>query len=158
MSGTPVASLDFILPSDPAFNTGVNINKVYHPAGGGLNLKAADPNMFDVRTNPTQGWYIGRFSNTTWTPTTANDVMLAAYGIKKPVCEAINRKIKGSSTIPAFTSTEIRQALIPSTYHTGGGNVSLTTVRCPGCDGYPSLCISNNTGGTLVFYSIISAQ
>jgi len=156
MSGTPVASLNFVMPNQTSFDTGSHIHKVYHPAGGGLNYKAADPKIFDTTTTPTQGFYIGRFNNTVWTQTTAFDVMFTAYGLKRPICESINKKITGSTTIPAFAGGGKSRTV--EVIHHGIGNLEFTNLNCAGCEGFPAMCASDVAGTVFIYYNIISPQ
>ncbi len=158
MSGTPVNSLNFILPNDPAFNTGSNIHKVFHPAGGGLNYKKADAKIFsNGQAPPAVGWYIEKFNNVEWTPTTENDVILTAYGISKKVCEAVNKKLLGSNTILPFATANMRTSLISASLHPMG-QTSFTAANCPTCAEKPSACTIATDGTTHAFYSIIVAQ
>src|SRR3989339_2061193 len=89
-------NLTFFIPGDANYDvetTYPNIYKVFHPDGGGLDLKnlpeavqSDDPD----EPSPDPGWYMGRFNNTEWTKTTDEDVILVAYKITEPVCAAIN--------------------------------------------------------------------
>ena len=156
MSGTPVASLNFVVPSDASFNTGSNIHKVYHPAGGGLTFEKPDPAIFDTST-PTMpgGWYMTRANNIEWTPTTAADVVLVAWRINRSLCENINKKITGSITIPALA---VPANVFLGTVNGAPANANLMIADCATCDGYPSLCVSNTAVDTFAYYSIISGQ
>lgn len=158
MSGTPVNSLNFILPSDPAFNTGSHIHKVFHPAGGGLTYKSADKKIF-ISTNPgiSPGWYAGRFNNVEWTPTTAQDVLISAYGIHQSICEQINKKISGAATIPTFTRDFSRSFTVDPIHH-GGTPQNLLGTDCPLCEGNPSFCAKALSGNFYVYYNIIVAR
>ena len=81
---------------------------------------------------------------------------MVAYQIDKTVCEKINEKITGSTTIPALADIMSR-LLIDNVLH-GSGNLDLTTAKCAGCDTYFSLCVSNSAVSAWSFYSIIGAQ
>ncbi len=159
MSGSPVNSLNFTLPSDPTFNNAPIIHKVFHPAGGGLIYKTPDPKIFIslASTTPSPGWYIGQFNNTEWTPTAANDVMFSAVYIKREICEAINKKITGSTVIP--THSNIRRHIVDTQYHgLGNSNFTVASSACPSCNGFPSLCISSNPAQYYSYYSILLPQ
>lgn len=156
MSGTPVASLNFVTPSDPAFNTGSNIHKVYHPAGGGLNWEKADPAIFDTATYTAMGgWYMTRTNNIEWTPTAAPDVLFVAWRVHRSLCEALNKKITGSTTIPVIVSPV---DIFLGTANGAPTNANLLIANCATCNGYPSLCISNGSVDTYAYYNIISGQ
>lgn len=163
--------LDFTAPTDPAFDTGTLIHKVYHPQGGGITPATLPSEVIaEVTNNPEPGWYLGRFNNVEWTalgpgnsagPAGAvapfEEVILVAYQINESVCGLINEKINGSSAIPTMTST-LRDTLIDDTLH-GGTNVELTTDAgdiCPECENLGSLCVQE--GGIFGFYTIIADQ
>ena len=171
MSGTNINNLSFLRPNQDSFDDAPFINKLHHPEGGGLSLDSADDNLFTgAGTEPPPGWYIGRFNNIEWTPTTANDIVLAAHDISQAVCASINKKITGSTDIPALAGTGD-----PATYFidsaingpldvgtgqptAGVANADLTIVECADCEGYPSLCVSGNAATQWTYYSIISGQ
>lgn len=155
MSGTPVANLNFLPPNHGNFAVGPDIHKIYHPAGGGLNYKQTDSRIFIERPTPNGGWYMVRFNNVEWTPTTQHDVILTAFNINKLVCEAINKKITGNAkSVPGFMG--LASALVGSENGAGGNN-DLTADICPNCEGHSSLCI-DNTAGAYSFYSILLPQ
>ena len=103
MSGTDPYDIDFAKPNASSFDTAPYANKLFHPDGGGLILKEANSTLFTGTANdPDPGWYIGMFSNVEGTPTTAPDIILTAYQISQAICENINEKVTGSTTIPAL--------------------------------------------------------
>lgn len=156
MSGTPVTSLNFVLPSDPAFNTGSNVHKVYHPAGGGLSYKKPDATIFDTSSYSTLGgWYMTRTNNVEWTPTTAPDVLLVAWRIHKALCENINKKITGSTTIPAIA---LPAEIFLGMANGAGSNANFMIADCAACNGYPALCVSDAGLSNFAYYNIISGQ
>lgn len=157
MSGTPVTSLSFVIPSDPTFNTGSNISKVYHPAGGGLAYKKPDASIFDTTSTYSTlgGWYMTRTNNIEWTPTSAPDVLLVAWRIHKLICENINKKITGSTTIPAINSPV---EIFLGTANGAASNANLMIADCAACNGYPALCVSNASLNNFAYYNIISGQ
>lgn len=156
MSGTNVASLDFSYPGTASFDAGVHIHKVFHPAGGGLTLPGSDSEMF-TQTAPLAGWFMGRFNNIAWTPTSANDVVLTALNVTEAVCANINKKITDSTAIPTIVGGPGDIASFFVDFDTSGvANTDLTNVECGDCEGYPSLCVQQN--GEFAYYNIISAQ
>jgi hypothetical protein len=110
-----------------------------------------------IDTTPVAGWYVGRFSNVEWSRTTADDIILTAHQISQLACEKINNAVLGRDVaIPALASgVTLQNVLIDDSDHSGS-NVNLNSTNCPGCDGYPSLCISNNAATKFSFYSILS--
>ncbi len=155
--GTAVAGLDFVLPSDAAYDTPPNKDKVFHPDGGGVILTRL-PNgaALDGVTDPAPGWYLGRFNTVDWTPGSGQDVILSAYGIAKAVCERINEKLTGSRTIPV-SSAALRNVMVDDAHH-NGSNAAFTAATCAGCDGHPSLCVEDPANDKWGFYAIVEAQ
>ncbi len=176
-TGAYPEDLYFFLPGDTGFDDGAtykDIHKIFHPAGGGLSMKnlpsAIRKDDDTSEPGPAPGWYMGRFNNVEWTGSTANDVILVAYKITRPVCEAINEKITGSKTIPKLTG-KARDFFIydaastpPHEFSTGGDHTGSNAdfaatgspAPCGDCDGMPSLCVSNDTEKIFAFYNIIA--
>ena len=159
MSGTNVSALNFVIPSMPTYDTPPHHNKVFHPDGGGLSLGSADSNLFTgTDSAPRRGWYLGRFNNIAWTPTGANDVVLAAHDISGAVCAIINEKITGDRSIPVLAGTGDPATYFVSSTFGGPANANLTNTECADCEGYPSLCVASAGSTQFTYYSIISGQ
>lgn len=160
MSGTNMNNLSYLRPGMAGFDTAPNHNKIFHPEGGGLTRPAADTALFKPQggsTTPTPGWYIGRFNNIEWTPSTAQDMILTAYDVNQNICAALNKKITGSSDIPRISSTLSTHFV--SVADGSSANADLTKTLCASCDGYPSLCVGSASAPEVyVYYNIISAQ
>ena len=143
-----VTDLDPIIPIDANFDTGTPIHKIFHPLGGGLVYQESYPTAIQDGTDA--GWKISTGINVQWTETGSDDVLLTAYFISRSVCEEINRLITGSTTIPATAN--------PHTDYFIDQTTNLTLTECADCDGYPSLCVENDTGDGYSFYNVIAAQ
>jgi hypothetical protein len=170
-SNTKIADFDFTPSNSPAFETEPppNINKVYHPSGGGIVAGSIPPEAIipSPGNDPDPGWYMGRINNVDWTklgpgnPTGLpfEDVILVAYQIKPVVCEKINKILSGSATIPVITDT-IPNVMIDDAYHGGTNLPEFTTDSgeiCPACHGVASLCVEDSSG-EYGFYSIVADQ
>lgn len=156
MTGTTPANINLERPQDTNFDTPPFTHKVYHPDGGGLSYQDPSADIFITATDiPLPGWYFSDEMNVDWTPTTANDIVLVAYRIQKSVCEAINKKITGSTNIPALPSG---MAQVFLTAADGGGGSNLDVAACADCEGYPSMCVSNVAQDAYSYYNIIVAQ
>lgn len=153
--GTRIDDMNFIRPEAAGFDTEPprNIFKVYHPDGGGIiPATLADEAKLQVWPTPSPDWYMGRFSNVEWTKGTADDVILIAYQIQRKVCERINRKITGNTTIP-----QLDRAIADYFLSTGAGH-DFVASSCAACVSHFSLCVLNNTGNGYGFYNIIADQ
>lgn len=162
-SGAKINELDFTLPTAAGFDTGTLIYKVYHPQGGGvIPGRLSSEAVSQTDTDPVAGWYMGRFNNVEWTATASDDAILAAHQIKQKVCEKINVKINGSTSIPSLASGTLADYFIDDSFHTGT-NADLTTDSsgspvCAACDKMASLCVSNPAQNTYTFYTILADQ
>ncbi|MBL4589578.1 MAG: hypothetical protein JKY11_05820 [Alphaproteobacteria bacterium] len=156
--GTAIDEIDPILPSDGAFNTAPNIKKLFHVSGGGLNYKPAkEPPFALVSPAPTtqSAWVVSNVTNVEWTPSTANDIILTAFGIEEGICAEINKKLTGSTVIPTLNSPGLENDVFAE----NAGGSDLTTVACAGCEGYSSICVSRvDPINRWFFYSIIAAN
>ncbi|MGZ9108317.1 MAG: hypothetical protein ACXW4B_05800 [Micavibrio sp.] len=156
MTGSEASDLDFMLPDDINFNTAPTGNKVFHPGGGGLNLaRLPAEGVAQISTTPPAGWYLGRFNNVEWSPTTTQDVILTAHQIDRSVCENINMKITGNTTIPALSSNLNDILIDDDTPLHSGANSDFNVAICAACENMPTLCVSNGPATAFSFYSII---
>ena len=155
ITGTSFANLDFVYPNAASYDTAPHYNKFFHPEGAGFNyMGAQDPPFETCGACPiASGWYISDATNVEWTPSVSTDVMITAVGISQEICEEINERITGSTTITAFDTVNPSPEM---TFAEDAGGSNLTTVECSGCDGMPSLCVSNNAADRYYYYNIIA--
>ena len=156
-TGSLGRELLFVLPTDATFNVGSHTEKVFHPEGGGLipaNLPVDATH--EVSSAPPAGWYMGRFNNVEWTKTDTQDVLLVAHQIARSVCENINKKITGTTDIPAL-SVAPAKVLIDASFHSGE-NQDFEKAQCKTCADYHSLCVSNPAKTEWSFYNVIVAE
>lgn len=150
-TGTEVSELDFVIPSDPAFNTGSNVHKVFHPQGGGLNYQ--EKFSQSISDSASYQWFIQTNLNVEWTETTASDAIMVASYIKQSICEKINERITGNTIIPALT-VDIDDIFDPD----NASETAFDTSNCSDCEGYSTLCVSNDSADAYAFYNIIASQ
>lgn len=123
LRGGDMAAADFTAPSDAGFSAGTPANQVFHPSGAAVTYQLPDPAVMDEAAlaqsdvvtafgADVDKW---RFSGVN----TAADgqqvidfagpdgmiAVAALWGIKKSVCEELNRRSTGSKTIPSFAGT-----------------------------------------------------
>jgi hypothetical protein len=156
-TGATVQMIDFMLPADTHFEDAPTIYKLFHPDGGGLNYKPLPAKASaDDKTGLAAGYYIGRFNNIQWTPTTAQDVVFTAYEIKEPVCKELNKKVAGISTIPTVNGDSLQNLFVYADLHTGT-NSNFTKTNCAACEEISALCVTDGAG-KYAFYSILEAE
>ncbi len=164
-SGTDIDDLDFMDPSDSDFNAGTQLaraHRVYHPEGGGLIKGRLPPEAVDQNIGtPEAGWYLGRFNNFEWTKSANDDVILVAYQISRQLCEKLNEKVNGSTSIPVLTDS-IMETMIDASYFSGA-NTDLTTDPsgspiCAACHEVASLCVQNQSQNAYGFFTVIADQ
>lgn len=157
-SGSGIDELTFTTPDDePAFSTGSSIHKLFHPDGGAAILPAIPAEaVAQASADPVAKWYIGRFNNVEWTESGADDVILVAHQLGKTICESINEKLTGSTTIPALTAGKtLANLMIDDAFHTGT-NEDFDAADCAGCNGWPQLCVSDSGVTMYSYYSIVA--
>ncbi len=158
MTGESVSDLLFMLPGEVGFDDPSDspAPQVFHPHGGGL-IRAALPRdaVQSGISNPDAGWYLGRFSNVAWTPTAMTDVLLVAWGLAEPMCQAINKTLTGSTAIPALSNT-VPNVFIDTSRHTGTNVLEFDATICADCEDIPALCVTNS--GAYGFYTIITGR
>lgn len=159
-TGATVSMVSFMLPADDDFEDDLPdpiIYKLFHPDGGGLNYKPLPLKASaDDATGLAAGYYIGRFSNIEWTPTTAQDVIFTAYEIKEPVCKELNRKVAGTTTIPTVIGDSLQNFFVYDDLHVGS-NADFMETNCTACEEISALCVTDGAG-KYAFYSILEAE
>jgi len=153
--GSDIGDIDFMPPSDGAFNTPPNIHKAYHPQGGGLAYRTSLPTNIvnEVSSPPSAGWYAQTNVNVGWSESATDDIIYTAYQINKATCEQINKKIVGTTTIPALASSTMAEIFVP-----GSGDNDLTAAECAACEGYPMMCVTDSNGAAYSFYIILASE
>ncbi|PZP57456.1 MAG: hypothetical protein DI586_00025 [Micavibrio aeruginosavorus] len=160
-NGTKLTDINYMMPWEPTFNDAPTVNKLFHPDGGGLQWKGFTPSIFRSNGSPApgynlsnayNGYYVGRFNNVAWTPTSNRDVIFTAYAVKPEICAELNRKVAGiTATYGVGAGESPRRLFVQNAYHTGGWN-DITTTTCPDCADRSALCVANT------FYSVLIAR
>ena len=139
---------DFTKPDEAGFGTAPYTAKVFHPAGGGINLFNATDDMF-ASGSAKRGWVAQTGTNVEWSTSTASDIILSFVDVATPVCKAINQRLYKESSVPASTvSTPV------VSIHGGGDDGDFALSDCPSCNQRVSYCIKD-TDGVNVFYNLI---
>ncbi len=149
--------IDFMIPSDIAFNTAPTLYKFYHPDGGGFSYKPLPAKASaDDGAGLAAGYYIGRFNSVEWTPTTGNDILFTAYEITQNVCTELNKKTANITTIPTVIGDSLQNLLVDDNLH-AGANDNFEIANCAACEEISALCVTDGAG-KYAFYSIIEAE
>ena len=143
-------NLDFMVPSDPDFDTTPVIYKVYHPQGLDVpyQRQLKERLVDDSVSGPGPGWYFADNTNIGWSPTVDSEVVLTAYGIDSLVCEMINKDLAGTRTIPVLQNGKTLDAV----FVTGG--TALLAGDCPACENYYKYCVQG-TDGVYGYYHVM---
>ncbi len=161
MNGTKVTDIVYTMPWESTFNDAPTTAKLFHPDGGGLQWKPLPDTAKGQVVNPTpgyslssgyKGYYVGRFNNVGWSPSSSLDIVFSAFGLKDAVCKELNRRLTGiSATYTVGAGESPRRLFVPSAYHTGGQN-DITATTCPNCENKNAFCIIDT------YYSILYAR
>ncbi|MGB1077612.1 MAG: hypothetical protein ACPG05_04825, partial [Bdellovibrionales bacterium] len=93
-NGMDIDQINLVFPSDPTFETGSDIYKLFHVDGGGVNYKPPTTPPFEAG-----GIWTPDYREWDWTPTTTHDFAMVAAGIQEDICAEINNQLTGDSTI-----------------------------------------------------------
>jgi hypothetical protein len=150
LNGVDTANLSFLKSGDAGYTTAPHTNKVWHPDGGGLPMPQLNRVLVTDTFSPVSGVYMVR-NMVENIGSSADDVIISFRGLRKVVCEELNRQMISSTTIPS-TGANNHNALFVT------GATDLDNGICPSCVAVPAKCVSQ-TGPTLyTFYSVIDAN
>jgi hypothetical protein len=128
-------SLDDIEFDEPPDSENEPNNQVFHPLGGGVAWQNVDPNTI-VPDSPT-GYWSFKGTEIEDIGTSESEMMIRLYGVRKGVCEEINKRLTGSDKIPLVTTV--------------GSRIQDSDVA-----GLLSICYElADTPGTYVYYSVL---
>ena len=143
--------LSFLKPTDTGYATPPNNGKVYHPAGGGLNVFNATDETFEPGSAK-RGWVAQQGTNVQWTSSSASDVIFTFLDVATDACKAINYRLYKDDTIPT-TTINASVMLING----GGDDGDFTLASCPSCNQRVSFCVKDSAGAN-VFYNVVLAR
>lgn len=130
------ANLDDIEYDEPPDSENDPTNQVFHPSGGGVAWQNVDPNAVDPDASPAPYWSF-KESPIENVGTSEAEEMIRLYGVRKGVCEEINKRLTGSKDIPVVTTT--------------GSEIQDSDVA-----GQLSMCYElDDTPGRYVYYSVL---
>lgn len=150
LNGVETTNLSFLKDGDAGYTTAPHTNKVFHPDGGGLPVMQMSRVVTGETYTPVSGVYmvLNAFEGN---GTAADDVVISFRGLRKAVCEELNRQLNNSTTIPA-TGINSHYGLFIT------GSNDMTTIRCASCEGRPSMCVTQSGQTLYTFYTVIDAN
>lgn len=147
LAGIDAGQMSFLKTGDVGYGVAPHTKKVFHPEGGGLTVPNLTQAVVTETLAPVVGVYMTRMAVGNM-GSTADDVVVSVRGVKKAVCEQINKALTNSTTIPS-TGANNHNALFVT------GASDLTAGVCASCAGKTGLCVSQ-TGPTIyTYYSVV---
>lgn len=142
LSGISTDQISFLKEGDAGYATAPHTAKVFHPSGGDLRIPDftdAYTQTAEVRMNRVAMPDMG---------TAAVDIVFGIRYVKQAVCAEINKKLRGSDTIPSESALFSDAFDVSSDGDWSGGG------DCTSCSYVPSQCF-RSSGGDYIFYSVV---
>lgn len=154
VSGSQTTDISALREGESGYTTAPHYHKLFHPLGGDFMLPTtADSDIFDLSvSSPSAGWKVSDETHVQWTPSSANDIVISAYGIKQEICAAVNERLSGSSTIPALGSATPTLAQLLAEEATAA---DFAAAQCASCAEYIMFCVSDSAANIYAVYGII---
>lgn len=150
MSNVLPNEFNFVKQGEANYATPPQTAKVFHPAGGGMNMFNATEEMY-APGSAKRGWVAQTGTNVEWTKTPGSDVIYTFLDVNPAVCAAINERLFKNTNIPVTT-------LAPEdVFIHGGTDGDFTTAACSDCVEKTSMCVQASDG-TDAFYNVILAR
>ena len=145
--GVDPDDVEYTLPSSsPAFDTEPHIQKLYHPAGGGAPYHEDFYGWNDI--------IVHENARITEVGTAADDYMAVGLVEGQALCEEINQKLYGDTSIPEVSDSILNNL--------EGGVLAVllddATTCTSGCDQKTRGCIVNSSGNEFLYYHVLYAQ
>jgi len=140
----------FVMQGEAGYDTGDHTGKIFHPAGGGLNVFVPSDELF-VEGSAKRGWVGQVGTNVEWSQTAGSDVILSFLDVRPEVCAAINERILKDNVVDTTTLTS------EAVFIGGGVDADFEISDCASCNGRNSYCITDDAGAN-VFYSVIISR
>lgn len=144
LSGIAASAIDFMLPSDLAFDTAPVNAKIFHSGGGKITYVPVWATLDDKTEATATSWAFVR-NAIDGVGGSGNEIILALIRVPENVCQSLNKQLTGSATIPNQVGDMVNM------FETGVDAVS--AANCASCVSVPSLCVRN--GNLRVFYSVL---
>lgn len=150
--------LDYMPPTDPAFNTAPVTNKVFHPNGGGATWQNVDPNTvtLDASGVPEGQWWFVPYKVVGGVGTGDPEHVAVLTHVRKAICEQIDKALIGTTTIPvlAFDETNLTQAGMDTLDDT----MIYSDPPPGGLKGYNALCVQTISDLRYNYYHVLLEQ
>jgi hypothetical protein len=142
LRGVAVDQFSFLQPADAGYATAPHTAKIFHPLGGGAPIANLNDAFAD---GATKRFDVARIINL-GTGTTAAEMVFGIRGLRKDVCENLNRQLRNTATIPNETVT---YAALFSTLPNGNAGA------CSSCINRSQQCFYSSTGTEYIFFSVL---
>ncbi len=145
---TLYSDLSTLKPGDVEFETSPHNLKIYHPYGGGVKyMEASIVNTADAATKNFSINADSIIEGVGATNAIIGDILFTAIVSSKEYCEAFNKQITGSTTIPSLAFTQFNTLFITGT------TTNVDNVACVACINKPVICVDNTAGNAWGFYA-----
>jgi hypothetical protein len=150
LSGVAAADLSFLKSGDAGYTTAPHTKKIFHTSGGGVPLLNVLGAVVTDTLTPVTGIYGTRMAIDD-VGGADDEVIISVRGVRKDVCEQINRALTGATTIPS-TGANNHNALFVT------GASDLTAAVCASCVARVSLCVSQTGPTVYTFYHAVDVN
>lgn len=150
MMNVQPTEFNFSKQGTTGYTTGPHNPKVFHPVGGGLDVFADGPELYEGAAK--RGWVAQQGTNVEWTPSSGSDILFTFVDVSQAICAKINDRLYRNSSIPDLSLTS-SVAFING----DGDDADLTAASCPSCNGRPSMCVKDSEGN-YAFYNVILSR
>ncbi len=148
VNSTNPADISAIIPTDANFNTTPppNMNKIYHPLGGGITYTDSMAGASGIVYNNTL--------TITGVGTASADIAMVAEVPSLRYCQTINETLLGSNNVPTITDATGTNMLAPAAVTLDDATTCSAT---GGCDNVAYQCIQT-ASGTYIYYHLLYAR
>lgn len=137
-------------PGDDGYEESPHQYKIFHPLGGGIEYLSSSTNTSSsalaTNFNINKGSIITGVGKS---DALIGDIVFTARITSEDYCQAINKKINGSTSIPEMSDSTF------NTLFTSDTEVTVDSSNCPDCVGITRSCISNSSDSEWGFYSVL---
>ena len=144
-------SLSVIAPGAAGWDTAPHGFKLFHPYGGGVTHMSATGSTSSSETVATNfristGSIINGVGDTN---AVIGDIVFTATIANSASCQAINKKVWGSTTMPTMSDAAYTAMI------TNGTNTTVAAGNCANCVNKAAACVVNVSGNAYGYYQVL---